>query len=176
MNWFIKGLLLIQISLFAINANAADIDQPFPFKSNTQTQHWYIEPGFSASLAPLPLASVTSGYEGLLPAKIHWFVEAGVEQLGQQQISDIASRNGINLSTGIRYYPLYGLKLSGQILQQHQINDNDASFELNSVAMQLKGAYRFTQQINLQASYAVGQNLHDKTNDQQINIGVQYHF
>lgn len=176
MNWFIKGLLLIQIGLFAFTAKAADIAQPFSFNLKTKMQHWYIEPSFSASFAPLPLATVTSGYEGQLPAKIHWFVEAGIEQLGQQQISDIASRNGINLSTGIRYYPLQGLKLSGQILQQHPVNDSDASVELNSVAMQLKGAYRFTQQINLRASYAVGSNFHEKTNNQQINIGVQYHF
>ncbi|MFM2480250.1 hypothetical protein [Celerinatantimonas sp. YJH-8] len=177
--WIITG---IGFSIGLSPAYAADLSW---LNSLTDKDHWYLYPKSSTTTLP-PLnqkymasgVHVLGGYQSKLPANLHWFVEAGIQLSDSASDSDIATQQGFNLATGLRYTPIDSLVISGQILHP---KSKDTFTEFNdhslfNLDMQLQGTYIFPQRIAIQASYWYQTIPATSLIDQQLNIGLNYHF
>ncbi|CAG9297896.1 outer membrane beta-barrel protein [Celerinatantimonas diazotrophica] len=149
MDLHIISLLCVVVSMPAF-AQMSQTSAP-----NASTSHWYLYTRHDSAnfdfIAGSRDTRLIGGYQYALPNQLHWFIETGFKPLEDGQLSDIASRHGMNLSTGLRYQLSSEVELSGMFNQQNTSDEQHHS----TVSMNFEGAYKLNTQLALKARYQV---------------------
>lgn len=188
----ILGLLIVGLSLSSAPSWGDDLlwVKSVAGTHTGDSTSWYVQsyrqpqPLKIERTAKDPLTESTSsdihlqgGYQSPLRDKLHWFVEAGLALDEEPKVSDLASREGFNVGTGLRFTPSDSLVLSGQLLHSKTPHNFDSlSHSLLNFDMQLQGVYKLPQQLDIKASYRLLNETPSELEDQQLQIGLNYHF
>lgn len=131
----------------------AQINQPVSLSPSSS--HWYLYTNHDSinfnGVSDPEKTRLVGGYQYAFPDQLNWFIETGFKPLEDGQLSDIASRHGMNLSTGLRYQLSSEVKLSGMFNQNNLSDDQHHS----TISMNFEGAYQLNTQLALKARYQV---------------------
>ncbi|MFM2478119.1 hypothetical protein [Celerinatantimonas sp. MCCC 1A17872] len=151
----------------------AQISQPIA--SSAPASHWYVYTSNEAVSFDVANHNAqrkfVGGYQYALPSQLNWFIETGFKPLEDGQLSDIASRHGMNLSTGLRYQLSSEVELSGMFNQQAADDDQHHAM----MSMDFEGAYQLNTQLALKARYKVYPD-NDPLSENSLVFDLNYNF